>query len=162
MNRGDHDYVANLSRLELLPEPATAAEAAAPPVAAAQLTDAPAGEGGVQQQQQQGLLGHGAVTPAPPLDGVDVRQQPSPAAAAAPLPIGVEAAWYRKDANEVLMRDGTEYLRAFIDHADPLPIRGLLRCRQGGGRGQVRANLPQRATRCSRMLPCTWLPLPRA
>ena len=35
--------------------------------------------------------------------------------------------WYRKDANEVLMRDGRDLLRAFIDNADPLPIRGLLK-----------------------------------
>jgi twinkle protein len=35
--------------------------------------------------------------------------------------------WYRKDANEVLMRDGPDMLRAFIDTAEPLPITGLLR-----------------------------------
>jgi twinkle protein len=35
--------------------------------------------------------------------------------------------WYRKDANEVLIRDGPAQLKAFIESADPLPIRGLLR-----------------------------------
>ncbi|KAL6779279.1 CGLD17 [Auxenochlorella protothecoides x Auxenochlorella symbiontica] len=36
-------------------------------------------------------------------------------------------AWYRKDANEVLMRDGAAMLRAMVEGAEPLPIRGLLR-----------------------------------
>lgn len=40
---------------------------------------------------------------------------------------GVDPAWYRKDANEVLLKDGPEMLRNFIESAEPLPIRGLLR-----------------------------------
>lgn len=36
-------------------------------------------------------------------------------------------AWYRKDANEVLVRDGAAMLRAMVEGAEPLPIRGLLR-----------------------------------
>lgn len=35
--------------------------------------------------------------------------------------------WYRKDANEVLIKDGPEMLQNFIESAEPLPIRGLLR-----------------------------------
>lgn len=34
----------------------------------------------------------------------------------------------RKDANEVLMKDGADALRLCIDQAEPLPIRGLFRC----------------------------------
>lgn len=35
--------------------------------------------------------------------------------------------WARKDANEVLMKDGFEVLLRYIDAAEPLPIRGLFR-----------------------------------
>ena len=38
-----------------------------------------------------------------------------------------DPAWYRKDANEVLMKDGPKMLQNFIESAEPLPIRGLLR-----------------------------------
>ena len=37
-----------------------------------------------------------------------------------------DVAYYRKDANEVLMKDGPEMLQNFIESAEPLPIRGLL------------------------------------
>jgi hypothetical protein len=33
--------------------------------------------------------------------------------------------WERKDANEVLMKDGAEVLAAYIDAAKPVPVRGL-------------------------------------
>ena len=33
----------------------------------------------------------------------------------------------RKDANEVLMKNGPDALRLCIDQAEPLPIRGLFR-----------------------------------
>ena len=36
-------------------------------------------------------------------------------------------AGFRKDANEVLMKDGREALMFCIDQAEPLPIRGLFR-----------------------------------
>ena len=36
-------------------------------------------------------------------------------------------ATFRKDANEVLMKDGPQALRFCIDQAEPLPIRGLFR-----------------------------------
>lgn len=39
----------------------------------------------------------------------------------------VAEACERKDANEVLMRDGANALRLCIDQAEPLPIRGLFR-----------------------------------
>jgi len=39
----------------------------------------------------------------------------------------VDPRWYRKDANEVLIRDGSPLLRGFVEAAEPLPIRGLLR-----------------------------------
>lgn len=39
----------------------------------------------------------------------------------------VKEAAFRKDANEVLMKDGPEALRSCIDQAEPLPIRGLFR-----------------------------------
>ena len=35
---------------------------------------------------------------------------------------------FRKDANEVLMKDGPEVLRQYVEEADAYPIRGLLRC----------------------------------
>ena len=38
-----------------------------------------------------------------------------------------DSAWYRKDANEVLMKDGPQMLQNFIESAEPFPIRGLLR-----------------------------------
>ena len=38
----------------------------------------------------------------------------------------ISSAYYRKDANEVLMKDGPEMLQNFIESAEPLPIRGLL------------------------------------
>lgn len=34
----------------------------------------------------------------------------------------------RKDANEVLLKDGPEALQALIQDADPYPIRGLFKC----------------------------------
>jgi len=42
-------------------------------------------------------------------------------------PPSVDQRYYRKDANEVLLRDGDAILRAFVESAEPLPIRGLLR-----------------------------------
>lgn len=42
-------------------------------------------------------------------------------------PASVDQRHYRKDANEVLLRDGDAILRAFVESAEPLPIRGLLR-----------------------------------
>lgn len=39
----------------------------------------------------------------------------------------LEEASFRKDANEVLMKDGPDALRFCIDQAEPLPIRGLFR-----------------------------------
>lgn len=44
-----------------------------------------------------------------------------------PATLSVDSLWYRKDANEVLLRDGVSLLRGFVETADPLPIRGLLR-----------------------------------
>ncbi|KAL4858725.1 Twinkle [Chlorella vulgaris] len=65
-----------------------------------------------QQQQQQQQPGGGA----------------DAAAAAAKLPeLQVQPAYYRKDADEVLMRDGPAMLRAFLENAEPFPIRGLHR-----------------------------------
>ena len=46
----------------------------------------------------------------------------------------IEPPHYRKDANEVLVRDGPEMLGAFISNAEPFPIRGLLRWAGGAGR----------------------------
>jgi hypothetical protein len=42
-------------------------------------------------------------------------------------PPKLDLRWYRKDANEVLIKDGAAFLKAFVDYAEPLPIRGLLR-----------------------------------
>lgn len=53
--------------------------------------------------------------------------QPAKWFQASTAPLQVEAEWYRKDANEVLLKDGPDMLRAFIENAEPLPIRGLLR-----------------------------------
>lgn len=53
------------------------------------------------------------------------QQQQAPASEA--LQLAVQAMYYRKDANEVLMKDGPAMLRAFLDTAEPFPIRGLLR-----------------------------------
>lgn len=33
--------------------------------------------------------------------------------------------WPRKDANEVLLEDGAQALKACLDAAEPVPIRGL-------------------------------------
>ncbi len=48
-------------------------------------------------------------------------------AASSSAPASVDQRYYRKDANEVLLRDGDAILRAFVESAEPLPIRGLLR-----------------------------------
>ena len=37
-----------------------------------------------------------------------------------------DSKYYRKDANDVLMKDGPEMLQNFMESAEPLPIRGLL------------------------------------
>jgi replicative DNA helicase len=47
--------------------------------------------------------------------------------ASSSAPTSVDQRYYRKDANEVLLRDGDAILRAFVESAEPLPIRGLLR-----------------------------------
>lgn len=44
-----------------------------------------------------------------------------------------DAAAYRKDANEVLVRDGREALAQCVQSAEPYPIRGLFRCVGAGG-----------------------------
>jgi twinkle protein len=54
-----------------------------------------------------------------PGQGEDAEEEPRPGQ---PDPV-----WYRKDANEVLMKDGNKMLQNFIESAEPLPIRGLLR-----------------------------------
>lgn len=57
-------------------------------------------------------------------------QEAEQAEAGAVAEAGEEAgkeAGFRKDANEVLMKDGPEALRFCIDQAEPLPIRGLFR-----------------------------------
>jgi hypothetical protein len=56
----------------------------------------------------------------------------------------VQPAYYRKDANEVLVRDGPAMLRAFLESAEPFPIRGLLRC---GGRSRGSAAMSAAACR---------------
>jgi hypothetical protein len=55
-----------------------------------------------------------------PDTGLEAGSEADPAAAAA-------AGWERKDANEVLMKDGPEVLTAYIDAAKPVPVRGLYR-----------------------------------
>ena len=59
---------------------------------------------------------------APPQPESDV---PTEAADAAEQPSA--EAFFRKDANEVLVKDGADALRLCIDLAEPLPIRGLFR-----------------------------------
>jgi twinkle protein len=50
------------------------------------------------------------------------------AAAAAVVDAGLVASrWARKDANEVLMKDGADVLCAYLHAAQPLPIRGLFK-----------------------------------
>lgn len=54
--------------------------------------------------------------------------EPEPLEGEQELPQDVVAeACFRKDANEVLMKDGADALRLCIDQAEPLPIRGLFR-----------------------------------
>lgn len=69
----------------------------------------------VQQQQLQGV-GEAAADRSSAIE-----------AGAEALQLRVQPAFYRKDANEVLMRDGAAMLRAFLLNAEPFPIRGLLR-----------------------------------
>jgi hypothetical protein len=64
-----------------------------------------------QQQQQAGLL---------QAQSLDVGAGATAASASA-----VVDQWYRKDANEVLVKDGPQTLRAYVDAALPLPIQGL-------------------------------------
>jgi hypothetical protein len=68
------------------------------------------------------------------------RSQGPPEGSAEALQLRVQPAYYRKDANEVLMKDGAGMLRAFLENAEPFPIRGLLRWgwewgRAGSGAG---------------------------
>lgn len=56
------------------------------------------------------------------------------------LPPRVQPAFYRKDANEVLVKDGPGMVKAFLDNAEPFPIRGLLRW--AGGWAGLAGELP--------------------
>jgi hypothetical protein len=47
------------------------------------------------------------------------------AAAASVQPAELAEGFARKDANEVLVRDGAQVLVAYLEAAQPLPIRGL-------------------------------------
>lgn len=78
-------------------------------------------------QGDGGAVGEGAAgdsnEQAPDAGSDTSSSSPSPAKEAQPP----ENAWYRKDANEVLIKDGPDMLRALVEAAQPLPIRGLLR-----------------------------------
>lgn len=65
----------------------------------------------------------------PPMEAsAEMDRSDAPSAENASSSIGtVDSLWYRKDANDVLISDGPVMLRAFVQMAEPLPIRGLLR-----------------------------------
>ena len=76
----------------------------------------------------------------------------APGTAVAGDPEGAKAeAAFRKDANEVLMKDGKEQLQACLDAAEPYPIRGLFRCCARIPDGSV---LPPSVNRCMILQAC--------
>lgn len=76
----------------------------------------------------------------------------APGTAAEDDPEGAKAeAAFRKDANEVLMKDGKEHLQACLDAAEPYPISGLFRCSVRLPDGPV---LPLSVNRCMVLQAC--------
>lgn len=63
-----------------------------------------------------------------PVDTATASPSPQPPAAdVAAAAAAAMSVWARKDANEVLVKDGPQVLLAYLDAAQPLPIRGLFR-----------------------------------
>ena len=129
LNRGDFEYVASQSRLVVAAAEQPLDAAQAPPEGGA-LSVAP--DLSAAASSEESSSGSSSSSSAGGLDapaGQDLLHPPgaSAAAAGATLPSAVEPEWYRKDANEVLVRDGPDFLKAFIEQAEPFPIRGLLR-----------------------------------
>ncbi|EFN55118.1 hypothetical protein CHLNCDRAFT_31176, partial [Chlorella variabilis] len=107
LNKEDHQYAAEVTGVAYVPqEQESGSSTTGNSVAAA---------ANVQQQQLQGV-GEAAADRSSAIE-----------AGAEALQLRVQPAFYRKDANEVLMRDGAAMLRAFLLNAEPFPIRGLLR-----------------------------------
>lgn len=131
LNEEDHQYAAELAGVAYVRHdepgeaegaagdgPAAAAAAALDADAAAALAALPDGSAAAPAEQAAAGAQQAA-------DQQQQQQQAAPASEA--LQLAVQAGYYRKDANEVLMKDGPAMLRAFLDSAEPFPIRGLLR-----------------------------------
>jgi hypothetical protein len=88
---------------------------------------------GSSSSSSNGSSGNGANGAAAAAEGAAaVGAAGPPEGSAEALQLRVQPAYYRKDANEVLMKDGAGMLRAFLENAEPFPIRGLLRWGWGG------------------------------
>ena len=135
LDREDHAYARGLAGLPALEggeeEAAAAAGAEGEPVAEA--ADA-AGDaaGDAPSAAEAAPADDSAAEPAPEAAAVAAAAAADEATAAAAAAEAeatpkLDTAWYRKDANEVLLKDGPEVTRAFVDNAEPFPIRGLLR-----------------------------------
>ena len=62
---------------------------------------------------------------------------PGSALEAATATAALDPAAARKDANEVLVKDGPDWLRELIERAEPTPINGLYRFRYVRPRGEL-------------------------
>ena len=135
LNEEDHQYAAEMSGVQYVQQAAAAEPEQQPQQqqleagAGAEALDADAGvpaadaaqqvqADGEEDEQQEMAAAAGAAAG-------EAAQEPQGAAEAVQL--RVQPAYYRKDANEVLIKDGPAMLRAFMDSAEPFPIRGLLR-----------------------------------
>ena len=107
--RRDHEFAARSAQVTLPPEEEEKIETSI------ETTTTPAAA----------VVGEGIVSSSSLSDTEDTDVLSSSASSSAPT--SVDQRYYRKDANEVLLRDGDALLRAFVESAEPLPIRGLLR-----------------------------------
>lgn len=102
--RDDHEYAARFAGLKIEYDENAAAAVAEPEAVATTTT-----------------------TPATTTTGVESEDDTTQSSTTTTTRSAVDSTWYRKDANEVLTRDGAALLAAFVQTAEPLPIRGLLR-----------------------------------
>lgn len=68
--------------------------------------------------------------PGSPPQAFPAAAEPSDAVSSngAPQQTDADAAAFRKDANDVLLADGHDFLRECVEAAEPYPISGLFRC----------------------------------
>ncbi|GAB4817546.1 hypothetical protein N2152v2_004592 [Parachlorella kessleri] len=125
-NRADHEYVAALEGVGSEGPTADAAAAGVDAVATGGDGAAAQDNGTESAEQAAGAAQPLAATHEAGAAGTQAEEGEGEGGDGSEPPL-IQEAWYRKDANEVLLRDGAPMLRAFVAAAEPLPIRGLLR-----------------------------------